>query len=126
MSATETESHATTSLSDTLQDYEIRVTGADDLPQHHWVPLTDHEAPPDVENPPDWPTDQYRGVPNYRPINYGLDLSQRPWGADAIGTAFVTTMFTGVFLQATAAWIWGHTGGRVHKTLFRYKIGGEI
>ncbi|KAI1503559.1 hypothetical protein F5X99DRAFT_406871 [Biscogniauxia marginata] len=99
MSVTATEHPVTTSLHNTLQDYEIRVTGANDLPQHHWVPLTDHEAP-DVENPPDWPTDQYRGVPNYRPINYGLDREQRPWGGNAVESVFVMTMFTGVWIEA--------------------------
>ncbi|KAI1342619.1 hypothetical protein F5Y15DRAFT_373354 [Xylariaceae sp. FL0016] len=105
MSVTTTENPVTTTLAHTLQDYEVRVTGVSDLPspEDGWVPLTDHEAPADVENPAHWPTDERRGVPRYRPINRHLDLSQRPWGGDPVGTAFVATMFTGVFLEAVSS-----------------------
>ncbi|KAI0471637.1 hypothetical protein GGR56DRAFT_677527 [Xylariaceae sp. FL0804] len=155
MSVTTTENPVTTTLERTLQDYEVRVTGAADLPALqqqqgqqagngggtsssdggvHWVPLRDH-APPgdDVANPAGWPTtaDDRRGVPRYRPINRELDLSQRPWGGSAPETAFVTVMFTGVWIEAfarfqTASWLWRNTGGRFNDTYFRYKIGGEV
>ncbi|CAJ2507694.1 Uu.00g088800.m01.CDS01 [Anthostomella pinea] len=125
MSVTTTENPVSYTLQNTLQDYEVQVDGACDLPQHHWVPLRDREAP-EADNPPDWPTDERRGMPRYRPINYELDTAQRPWGANPIGTAFVATMFTGVWIQATASWVWRKTGGRFNDTYFRYQIGGEV
>ncbi|KAK8041326.1 hypothetical protein PG994_014333 [Apiospora phragmitis] len=139
MSVTTTDNPITSTLSDTLQDYEIRLTGAQDLPQPQqedapllpqnnqfpdWVPLTDHAAP-DVEDPPDWDT-EHRGVPRYRPINYHLDREQRPWGSNAIETGFVLHMFHGVWLTAFTSWAWKKTGGRFNNTYFRWKVGGEF
>ncbi|KAH9883344.1 hypothetical protein F4778DRAFT_46702 [Xylariomycetidae sp. FL2044] len=133
MSVTTTENPVTTTLERTLQDYEIRVTGADELPPPApapapaaWVPHRDHDTPDDVENPPDWPSDERRGVPRFRPINRALDREQRPWGSSPPETVFVAMMFTGVYLEATASWLWRQTGGRFNSTYFRYKIGGEV
>lgn len=105
MSVTTTDNPVTTTLSETLQDYEIRLTGARDLPAPApapWVPLTDHQAPEGVVNPPGWDDIPYRGTPRYRPINYNLDREQRPWGSNAIETGFVVTMFHGVWLTAVS------------------------
>lgn len=122
MSVTTTDNPITSTLADTLQDYEIRLTGAQDLPAAaqrqdenapllsqeqqqqqfpDWVPLTDHAAPVGVENPPDWDT-EHRGVPRYRPINYNLNREVRPWGSNPIETAFVLHMFHGVWLTAVS------------------------
>lgn len=122
MSVTTTDNPITSTLSETLQDYEIRLTGVQDLPSAQrqlaaesapllsqqqdggfpaWVPLTDHAAPVDVENPADWDT-EHRGVPRYRPINYHLDREVRPWGSNAIETGFVLHMFHGVWLTAVS------------------------
>ncbi|KAK7966027.1 uncharacterized protein PG986_000304 [Apiospora aurea] len=151
MSVTTTDNPITSTLSDTLQDYEIRLTGAQDLPAAQrqqaeesapllppsqqqqqqnggfpdWVPLTDHAAPEGVENPPDWDT-EHRGVPPYRPINYNLDREVRPWGSNAIETGFVLHMFHGVWLTALTRWAWTKTGGRFNNTYFGWKVGGEF
>lgn len=104
MSVTTTDNPVTSSLRETLQDYEIRLTGARDLPEPApWVRLTDHEAPEGVANPPGWDDAPYRGMPRYRPINYHLDREQRPWGSNAIETGFVVTMFHGVWLTAVSS-----------------------
>ncbi|KAK6834883.1 hypothetical protein PG990_000306 [Apiospora arundinis] len=147
MSVTTTDNPITSTLADTLQDYEIRLTGAQDLataqrqlgedapllPQEQqqqqgqfptWVPLTDHAAPVDVENPADWDT-EHRGVPRYRPINYNLNREVRPWGSNPIETAFVLHMFHGVWLTAFTRWAWSKTAGRFNNTYFRWKVGGE-
>ncbi|KAK8135390.1 hypothetical protein PG984_003330 [Apiospora sp. TS-2023a] len=149
MSVTTTDNPITSTLSETLQDYEIRLTGAPDLPSAQrqraaesapllssqqrqdgggfpaWVPLTDHAAPLDVENPADWDT-EHRGVPRYRPINYHLDREVRPWGSNGIETTFVLHMFHGVWLTAFTRWAWTKTGGRFNNTYFRWKVGGEF
>lgn len=128
MSVTTTDNPLTSTLRETLQDYEIRLTGAPDLPSAPrpraaeesgaslppppqqqppdgsfpaWVPLTDHAAPVGVENPAGWDA-AHRGVPRYRPVNYRLDRAMRPWGANAVETAFVLHMFHGVWLTAVS------------------------
>ncbi|KAI0122968.1 hypothetical protein BJ170DRAFT_698117 [Xylariales sp. AK1849] len=125
MSVTTTDNPVTTTISETLQDYEIHLTGAEDLPpQHRWEPLTDHEPPP-ADNPSGW-DDAHRGVPNYRPINTQLDRVQRPWGSNGFETGFVFLMLHGVWLTSTTTWVWRQTGGRFNDTFWRWKIGGEF
>ncbi|KAH9868344.1 hypothetical protein J1614_007416 [Plenodomus biglobosus] len=50
-------------------------------------------------NPSDWPT-EHRRVPAYRPVNTELDQSARRVYQNGIERAFLTLMFTGVFLQS--------------------------
>lgn len=129
MSVTTIDNPVATTLHEALQDYEVRVTRPEDLPQQQpqqhrqqsppqdqqqppiqqqrqvfWVPLTDHEPPAGIENPPGWPTDaERRGVPPYRPVNTRLDRSQRPNGTNGVETAFIATMFTGVWVKAVSS-----------------------
>ncbi|ORY71828.1 uncharacterized protein BCR38DRAFT_418166 [Pseudomassariella vexata] len=124
MSVTTLDRLITSTLSESLQDYEIQLTGAQDLPQHRWVPLSDHEVPA-LENPPNWDA-EHRGVPNYRPVNTQLDRSQRPWGSNAIETGFVFSMLHGVWLTSMVSWTWRQTGGRFNDTYWRWKVGGEF
>ncbi|KAJ4388996.1 hypothetical protein N0V93_006458 [Gnomoniopsis smithogilvyi] len=128
MSATTTDNPISTTLhraahADHLQDYEVHLNsdGATPAP-----PNTDNRpSAPSASNPEGW-YDEHRGVPPYRPINRNLDLSQRPWGGNPVGDAFVFTMFTGVFTVANLNWLWRNTGGRVNDRIFRYKVGGEV
>lgn len=97
-------SATTTTLTETLQDYEVHLTTPADLPQRHvWVPLLDHEPPRAgaVPNPPGW-DDQHRAVPGYRPINTQLDRTMRPWGSNGVETGFVFLMLNGVWLTGVS------------------------
>ncbi|KAI1849468.1 hypothetical protein JX265_012717 [Neoarthrinium moseri] len=125
MSVTTTDNPVTSTISETLQDYEIHLTGEQDLPPRHvWVPLTDHQPPP-VDNPVGW-DNAHRGVPNYRPVNTQLDFAQRPYGSNGVETGFVFLMLNGVWLTGTANWLWRSTAGKVTNTVWRWKVGGEF
>ncbi|KAK3685687.1 hypothetical protein B0T22DRAFT_226296 [Podospora appendiculata] len=121
-----------------LHDYSIQLTGDEEtagtLQTQQRSPspeviTTDNNStivgPPPSENPPGW-TDNYRQVPPHRPINTQLDREQRPWGSNGVESAFVFTMFQGVRLKSTLAWLWNTTGGRFDDMAFRAKIGGEM
>ncbi|KAG8159254.1 hypothetical protein KVR01_010915 [Diaporthe batatas] len=125
MSVTTIDNPVTTAVSRAiLQDYDIHLTGDDTV-----TPPNQDSRPPQpastAANPPGWDT-QHRGVPPYRPINRELDLAQRPLGGNPVGDVFITTMFTGVFINASLRWLWANTGGRVNDKIFHYKVGGEI
>lgn len=99
MSATTTDNPITTTLQhDYLQDYNIRLTGGDQLPAQ---PNTDNHPSRIVENPPGW-DDQHRDVPPYRPVNTNLDREQRPWGSNPVESAFVFHMLHGVWLNSVS------------------------
>ncbi|KAI3392894.1 hypothetical protein diail_5027 [Diaporthe ilicicola] len=125
MSATTVDNPMTTAVSrQVLRDYDIHLTGDETVAP----PNTDSRPPQStstVSNPPGWDT-EHRGVPPHRPINTGLDLTQRPLGGNPVGAVFVTTMFTGVTINANVRWLWTKTGGRINDKIFHYKVGGEI
>ncbi|PMD19587.1 hypothetical protein NA56DRAFT_750292 [Hyaloscypha hepaticicola] len=106
-----------TELQGVLEDYKIHLTG--DNPSSE-----QSEAPTEITNPPGWPTD-HRRVPNYRPVDKNRDAEGRPNGEGAFERGFLTIMFTGVVMNATAAKVWGVTGGPFFPGLFKYAIGGE-
>lgn len=81
-----------TELQNVLGDYRIHLTGYDG---------TEEAAPERVENPLHWPAN-YHLVPDYRPINRHLNFEERPKGSNAVETAFLTVMFSGVFLNAVS------------------------
>jgi hypothetical protein len=105
MSATATDNPITTTLQhDYLKDYNIRLTGGDQVHAteiHPAPPNTDNHPSQTVENPPGW-DDQHRDVPPYRPVNTNLDREQRPWGSNAVESAFVFTMLHGVWLNSVS------------------------
>ncbi|KAF1971863.1 hypothetical protein BU23DRAFT_469978 [Bimuria novae-zelandiae CBS 107.79] len=121
MSVTAASNAQTYSLHSALADYEIHHTSATDPldPTLNAHPLPDSSR---YSNPANWPTDERR-VPPYRPINTELDQSERRVYQNGVERAFVTVMFSGVFLEATASKIWRATLGRVWNV--EYKIGGE-
>ncbi|KAK2065741.1 hypothetical protein LY76DRAFT_558789 [Colletotrichum caudatum] len=123
MSATVTENPVTSTIQqDYLHDYQIRLTGG--IEEAFARPNEDAPAPA-AEYPPGW-HDRHRQVPPYRPVNRHLDLADRPWGSNGIETPFVYLMLNGCWLQEIASTFWRATVGRVNKTLFRAKVGGEI
>lgn len=104
MSVTTTDNPVSTALhraannTDHLRDYQVHLTTTN---HDNRVASPAAAAETTVSNPPDWP-DDYRGMPPYRPINTGLDLSTRPWGGNPVEHAFVFTMFTGVWTVAVS------------------------
>ncbi|KAH6692566.1 hypothetical protein F5X68DRAFT_228929 [Plectosphaerella plurivora] len=68
----------------------------------------------------------HRRVPAYRPVDTNRDQSQIRVYNNPIERMFIFTMFTGVFINATAAKIWRSSFGRLNENLVRYKVGGEI
>lgn len=140
MSVTLTENRTTYNFARTLADYDL----------HHSEALEGVSAEPNQratpegtgENPPDW-VDEYRRVPEYRPIDHTIDFAYRSVYQNGFEQTFLWNMFTGIRLvsvstmpqlarddsdrriQATNR-IWRATGGRVNDTYFRWKVGGEI
>ncbi|PMD39396.1 hypothetical protein L207DRAFT_460013 [Hyaloscypha variabilis F] len=107
-----------TELQGVLEDYKIHLTGESLTSEQQETTITR------VSNPPNWPTDHHR-VPDYRPVDRNRDAEGRPNGDNAFETVFLTIMFTGVVMNATAAKVWGATAGPYFPGLFRYAIGGE-
>ncbi|PMD62253.1 uncharacterized protein K444DRAFT_507756, partial [Hyaloscypha bicolor E] len=101
-----------------LEDYKIHLTGDKSSSEQA------ESTPRAATNPPDWPTD-HRRVPDYRPVDRNRDVEGRPNGENAFARAFLTIMFTGVVMNATAAKVWGSTARPYFPGLFRYAIGGE-
>lgn len=61
--------------------------------------LCPHPRVPGVITPAWWPS-HYRGMPNYAPINYELDLSERPIGSTPMISFILATTFTGCSLMS--------------------------
>ncbi|SPQ25603.1 f35f82bb-a9be-49ac-9662-b21cff21475a [Thermothielavioides terrestris] len=76
-------------------------------------------------NPPDWDT-THRRVPPFRPINRDRDQSEVRVYNNRAEQIFIGVMFTGVYLNSTAAQVWRATVGRWNDRIFKYGIGGEI
>lgn len=92
MSVTTLANPVTTTLSRTLADYEIHLTG-DDVHGH----IAAQNARDDTvdTNPAHWLQNRRR-IPPRRPINRDLDPDERPNGMNAFETTFLRIMFTGV------------------------------
>lgn len=94
-------------LSTVLTDYEI----------HHSSPqrvgssadqLQSALAAYPTQRRPEWTHTSHRGVPSYRPINRARDLSEVRVYLNQVERAFVTVMFTGLFVNAVRhAWYFG-------------------
>jgi len=88
-------------LQGVLNDYTIRLTGDDSSSRHDGIESPNRVEVPSIENPPNWPRNHYR-VPDYRPVNRDLDPEERPKGSNAAEFAFLTMMFTGVYLNSVS------------------------
>jgi hypothetical protein len=97
MSVTTTANPATYTLRATLADYDLHHSN-DNHSEPLDTSLNAHPFPP-ASNPSTWPIDARR-VPPYRPVNTELDQSTRAVYQNGIERAFVSVMFTGVFLEA--------------------------
>ncbi|KAL6705850.1 hypothetical protein ACN47E_006310 [Coniothyrium glycines] len=121
MSVTTTANPLHYSLHATLADYDLHHTE-----ESLDTSLNPHPAPANTssqaQTPSDWPT-EHRNIPAYRPVNTQLDQGERRVYQNGIERAFITVMFSGVFLEATASKIWRASLGRVWNV--GYKLGGE-
>ncbi|KAH9218662.1 hypothetical protein DL95DRAFT_360385 [Leptodontidium sp. 2 PMI_412] len=127
MSTTTIDNPIRLSLQQTLNDYELHLTGADDNTRNEITPPNPRSRSNSeliAQNPPSWPRDYHR-VPNRRAINHALRFSDRPGGSNVAEQIFIIVMFTGVSLNAGVAQLWGMTGGKVFKGVCSYAIGGE-
>jgi hypothetical protein len=100
MSVTTTDNPATTSLRQTLGDYEVHLTGDNEGTGEIAAPNVSNTASTSG-NPPGWPQDHHR-VPNYRAIDRNLNAAERPNGSNGVERVFITVMFTGVALNAVS------------------------
>lgn len=101
MSTTTTANPRTYQLRTVLADYDLHHSA--ETPELD-TSLNAHPVPGShvtSQNPPDWPTDERR-VPPCRPVNTNLDQSQRRVYTSPVERAFVTVMFTGVYLEAVS------------------------
>lgn len=86
-----------------LADYDLHHSGSDDVDADRNGPLSStkvHHHQQQQTN--SWPTNHYRRVPPYRPINRHLDFAQRPSGASPGESVFVEVMLHGVWLTAVS------------------------
>ncbi|KAH7134971.1 hypothetical protein B0J11DRAFT_478309 [Dendryphion nanum] len=121
MSVTTTANPTTHNLHTVLANYDIHHSPSLEASTNsHPIP-SPHPYPSSLD-PISWPTD-HRRVPAHRPVNTGLDQSERRVYQNGIERAFVTVMFTGVFTEATLAKMWRFTGGKIWDV--GYKVGGE-
>lgn len=93
MSVTVTENPATYSFARTLADYDLRHSDdLEDVPQEpNARPIPDGTG----QNPADW-EDNYRRVPEYRPIDHTIDFAFRSTYTNNIERAFLWNMFNGI------------------------------
>lgn len=99
MSVTLTSNPLTYASAAVLRDYELTHSGSDGPLE---TSLNAHpESTSRSNNPVDWPT-EHRRIPAYRPVNMELDQSERRVYQNPIERAFITTMFTGVYLQSVS------------------------
>jgi hypothetical protein len=103
MSATTTDNPITyATINAALRDYDLYHSDASSStsPTARVAPPPEpHPLPRVVGAAPTWDT-THRRVPPYRPINTELDQSVRRVYQNQIERAFVTVMFTGVFIEA--------------------------
>lgn len=100
MSVTTTSNPLTYASAAVLRDYELSHSDSNEPLD---TSLNAHPTPSSrSSNPADWPT-EHRRVPAYRPVNTELDQGERRVYQNPIERAFITVMFTGVFLESVSA-----------------------
>ncbi|KAF4980026.1 hypothetical protein FZEAL_3888 [Fusarium zealandicum] len=72
-----------------------------------------------------WDEPHHR-VPAYRAANRQRDQSEVRVYTSGIERAFITVMFTGLYINAAAAQTWRASFGRLSDRVFRYPVGGEL
>ncbi|GFF54571.1 hypothetical protein IFM58399_09855 [Aspergillus lentulus] len=119
MATTTTTTQTSTHSLSILADYELHHSGSEEPQLSERGPVS---QPAQLAN---WPSN-YRRLPAYRPVNHELDQSERPAGSNLGEFVFIQVMLHGVWLNASVARLWRHTGGRINNQIFRYDIGGEF
>ncbi|KAG9549830.1 hypothetical protein KCU77_g14342, partial [Aureobasidium melanogenum] len=122
MSVTLTENRTVYSLGRTLADYDLQHSG-----EENDVSETPNSRPAPQgagNNPADW-EDNFRRVPDYRPVDYDLDFAYRDTTQNGIERAFIWNMFSGIVLTSATNRLWRATGGKLNNTYFRWQVGGE-
>ncbi|CAG9951279.1 unnamed protein product [Clonostachys rosea f. rosea IK726] len=84
--------------------------------------LAPHPPVPYPVSDPDWWTDTFRRVPNYRPINRHLDLNERR--QKLLFTIVGGIMVRGCWLISNWAQLWRNTAGRL-TDIGKSHVGGE-
>ncbi|KAG9256755.1 uncharacterized protein F5Z01DRAFT_748359 [Emericellopsis atlantica] len=103
-----------------LSDYELHHSQTQDAPHE----ALNNNRSPGSQSTRAWDT-THRNVPAYRPVNSDRDLSDVRVYLNNGERAFVTIMFTGLFINASAAKLWRGTFGKLNGNIFRYAVGGE-
>ncbi|KAL2128908.1 hypothetical protein VTI74DRAFT_8486 [Chaetomium olivicolor] len=125
MSPTATRQVQTRTQRDVLKDYELHHS-AGNVRVTPTISTASARNPQTTPlNPPDWDT-THRRVPPYRPTNRDRDQGEVRVYQNAIERVFIGTMFTGVFINASAAKIWRGSVGKLSENIFKYPIGGEL
>ncbi|KAI5249146.1 hypothetical protein E4T42_05337 [Aureobasidium subglaciale] len=122
MSVTLTENRVTYSLGRTLADYDLQHSGEDS--DVSAAPNSRSAPEGTSNNPSDW-EDNFRRVPDYRPVDTSLDFSYRDTTQNGIERAFIWNMFNGIVLTSATNRLWRATGGKINNTYFRWQVGGE-
>lgn len=120
MSVTLTENRTVYSLGRTLADYDLQHSG-----EETDVSETPNSRPAPQEtgnNPADW-ADNFRRVPDYRPVDYDLDFAYRDTTQNGIERAFIWNMFSGIVL--TSVWGPGPSGTAGSDMLTSISVGDE-
>ena len=94
MSVTLTENRTTYSFARTLADYDLQHSGDEDVSE---VPNPRPAPEGTGRNPEEW-EDNFRRVPDYRPIDPDLDFEFRNTTTNGIERAFLWNMFHGIVL----------------------------
>ena len=97
MSVTLTENRTTYSLGRTLADYDLQHSGE----ENEFTETTNSRPAPQGagNNPADW-EDNFRRVPDYRPVDHALDFAYRDTTQNGIERAFIWNMFSGIVLTS--------------------------
>lgn len=97
MSVTLTENRTVYSLGRTLADYDLQHSGEENDVSE--APNARPAPQGAGDNPADW-TEDYRRVPDYRPIDHTLDFAYRDTTQNGIERAFIWNMFSGIVLTS--------------------------
>lgn len=84
-----------------LNDYEVRYSAPRNEPDETETHQPASVVPSESTYPDGWDT-SHRRVPSYRPINRTRDLSEVRVYVNQAERAFVTVMFTGLFVNAVS------------------------
>ena len=97
MSVTLTENRTVYSLGRTLADYDLQHSGEENDVSE--APNARPAPQGAGDNPADW-VDNYRRVPDYRPVDHTLDFAYRDTTQNGIERAFIWNMFSGIVLTS--------------------------